>query len=232
MASDFRPGSFQILPVIIKNLLIINGLVWLAQISVGKSLFSFENLFALHHPKSEFYHFWQIITYMFLHSPTDFFHLLFNMFGLWMFGSTLENLWGPGRFLVFYLVCGFVAGLAHIGAITWEMLQVQHAAMAEQLNPEPYLRQVANVPMMGASGGVMGVLAAFAYTFPNDRLFIFPIPFPIKVKWAILGLVAFDLFNGLTGRDPSVAHFAHLGGAAAGIILVIIWNKRNRRTFY
>ncbi len=231
MASDFRPGSFKVLPLVIKNLLIINGLIWLAQVTVGKSLFSIEQYFALWYYKTDVFHFWQFLTYMFLHSPSDIFHLLFNMFSLWMFGSTLENLWGPKRFLLFYLFCGFFAGVTHMGAIAVELSFLERGYEAGAVSLET-LQRTAFTSMMGASGGVMGVLAAFAYTFPNDRLFILPIPFPVKVKWFILALVAFDLFNGLTGRDTGVAHFAHLGGAAAGIILVMIWNKRNRRTFY
>jgi membrane associated rhomboid family serine protease len=89
---------------VIKNLIIINSLVWLAQITIGQDLIPMENLFALHHFSSAHYGFWQFITYMFLHSSSSFFHILFNMFALWMFGSTLENLWGPGRFLIFYLI--------------------------------------------------------------------------------------------------------------------------------
>ena len=92
MESDIRPGRFQVLPVVIKNLIIINALVWLAQITVGRDLISIEDLFALHHFSSPYYHFWQFITYMFLHSSESFFHILFNMFALWMFGSILENL--------------------------------------------------------------------------------------------------------------------------------------------
>ena len=117
MESEIRPGRFQVLPVVIKNLIIINALVWLAQITVGRDLLSIEDLFALHHFSSVHYHFWQFITYMFLHSSDSFFHILFNMFALWMFGSTLENLWGPAKFLSFYLVCGLGAGLTQAIAL-------------------------------------------------------------------------------------------------------------------
>ena len=123
MDSDIRPGRFQVLPVVIKNLIIINGLVWLAQITIGQDLISIENLFALHHFSSHYYQLWQYITYMFLHSSESFFHILFNMFALWMFGSTLENLWGPGRFLIFYLVCGLGAGITQALALTYDISQ-------------------------------------------------------------------------------------------------------------
>ena len=230
MASDYRPGSFQVLPIVIKNLLIVNGLIWLAQITVGQNLFDIRNTFALWYFKTDMFHSWQLITYMFLHDSSSPFHLLFNMFGLWMFGSTLENLWGPKRFLIFYLICGIGAGLVHMGVDAIELIPLEKAYYQGLVGQDEIARRI--VPGVGASGAIMGVLAAFAYTFPNDRLFIFPIPFPIKVKWGVLAMVGIDLFSGLSNRSTGIAHFAHLGGAAFGIIIVLIWNKKNRRTFY
>lgn len=231
MDSDIRPGRFQVLPVVIKNLIIINGLVWLAQITIGKDLLSIEDLFALHHFSSQNYHPWQYITYMFLHSSSSFFHILFNMFALWMFGSTLENLWGPGRFLIFYLVCGLGAGITQVLALTYDLSQ--YTAMYEigKISADE-LYMMINVPTLGASGAVMGIFAAFAYTFPNSQMIILPIPFPIKAKWALLGLAALDLIGGVSSASTGIAHFAHLGGAAVGIIIVMIWNRNNRRHFY
>jgi len=164
MDSDIRPGRFQVLPVVIKNLIIINGLVWLAQITIGQDLISIEDLFALHHFSSQFYHPWQFITYMFLHSSESFFHILFNMFALWMFGSTLENLWGPGRFLIFYLVCGLGAGITQALALTYDISQYTALFNAGKISAEE-LYLMANIPTLGASGAVMGIFAAFAYTF-------------------------------------------------------------------
>jgi membrane associated rhomboid family serine protease len=231
MDSDIRPGRFQVLPVVIKNLIIINGLVWLAQITIGQDLISIENLFALHHFSSQYYHPWQYITYMFLHSSESFFHILFNMFALWMFGSTLENLWGPGRFLIFYLVCGLGAGITQALALTYDISQYTALFDAGKISAEE-LYMMANVPTLGASGAVMGIFAAFAYTFPNSQMIILPIPFPIKAKWALLGLAALDLIGGVSSASTGIAHFAHLGGAAVGIIIVMIWNRNNRRHFY
>jgi membrane associated rhomboid family serine protease len=231
MASDIRPGSFQVLPTVIKNLIIINGLVWLAQITIGDDLFSMENNFALHYFKSIFYKPWQFFTYMFLHSPGNFFHILFNMFALWMFGSTLENLWGPKRFLLFYILCGLGAAFVHMLAMGYDLSKLELLYSQGQISPENFYGNL-NVPTLGASGAVMGIFAAFAFTFPNSQLFIFPIPFPIKAKWALLGLVALDLFGGFSTDQRGIAHFAHIGGAIVGIILVMIWNKKNRRTFY
>jgi hypothetical protein len=231
MDSDIRPGRFQVLPVVIKNLIIINGLVWLAQITVGQDLISIEDLFALHHFSSQFYHPWQFITYMFLHSSESFFHILFNMFALWMFGSTLENLWGPGRFLIFYLVCGLGAGITQAFALTYDISQYNALFNAGKISAEE-LYLMANIPTLGASGAVMGIFAAFAYTFPNSQMIILPIPFPIKAKWALLGLAVLDLLGGVSSQSTGIAHFAHLGGAAVGILIVMIWNRNNRRHFY
>ena len=231
MQSEIRPGRFQVLPVVIKNLIIINALVWLAQVTIGTDLLSIENLFALHHFSSVHYHFWQFITYMFLHSSDSFFHILFNMFALWMFGSTLENLWGPAKFLAFYMVCGLGAGLTQAIALTYDISQYNAMFAAGQLGAAELFALI-NVPTLGASGAVMGIFAAFAYTFPNSQMIILPIPFPIKAKWALLGLGVLDVLGGISSESTGIAHFAHLGGAAVGIIIVMIWNKRNRRDFY
>ena len=231
MQSEIRPGSFKVLPLVIKNLIIINSLVWLAQITIGQDLITMENLFALHHFSSTHYGFWQFITYMFLHSSSSFFHILFNMFALWMFGSTLENLWGPGRFLIFYLICGVGAGLAQALALTYDISQYNALFLAGQLSEEE-LFMLKNVPTLGASGAIMGIFAAFAFTFPNSRMLILPIPFPIKAKWALLGLAVLDIIGGISSESTGIAHFAHLGGAAIGIIVVMIWNKKDRNRFY
>ncbi len=233
MNTELRPGgSFQVLPPVIKNLLIINALVWLAQVTVGKQgMVPMENLFALHYVKSELYKPWQFVTYMFLHDPNNFFHILFNMFALWMFGSTLENLWGTKRFLLFYLICGVGAAIVHMGALWYDNSTWLNYYQQGQIS-ESDLMMLLNIPTMGASGAVMGIFAAFAYTFPNSRMLILPIPFPIKAKWAMIGLIGFDLIGGFSNRQGGVAHFAHVGGAAVGILVLILWNKNNRKTFY
>lgn len=231
MHTGIRPGGFSVLPVVVKNLLIINGLVWLAQVTIGRDLIVMEDVFALHFWKSAYFKPWQPLTYMFLHSSQSFFHILFNMFALWMFGSTLENLWGPRRFLVFYLLCGVGAALVHMGALWYDVSNAKSLLDSGAISPDSY-GEILNVPTLGASGAVMGIFAAFAYTFPNSQMFIMPIPFPVKAKWALLGLVALDLFGGISNSQGGIAHFAHLGGAAFGILLLMFWNKKARRTFY
>ena len=160
------------------------------------------------------------------------FHIIFNMFGLWMFGRILENVWGPKRFLFFYLACGVGAALLHMGVnyFAWENMEAAYRAG----NMEAAQRYASGLgPALGASGAVMGIFAAFAFLFPNTELFIMFIPFPIKAKWAVLGLVALDLLGGISSYGGSnIAHFAHLGGALTGFIIVLIWNKTGRKRFY
>jgi rhomboid-like protein len=151
---------------------------------------------------------------MFLHSPSidTFFHILFNMFALYMFGRILENVWGGKRFLIYYLACGVGASITHL-------------VMQEIMGGYSFA--------IGASGAVMGVMVAFAYLFPNTELMIMPFPFPVKAKWVVIGYVALDLFGGFGKiQGDNIAHFAHLGGALVGFIILLIWNKTNRRTLY
>jgi membrane associated rhomboid family serine protease len=218
----FRPGRFQYLPPVIKNLIIINGLFWLAQITIGRDAIDMTGLFALHYYESEYYKPWQFLTYMFMHDPNSFFHILFNMFGLWMFGSTLENLWGSTRFIIFYLLCGLGAGFVHMGALWYDFHKLPYELLMNRID----------IPTLGASGAVMGIFAAFGYTFPNSEMIILPIPFPIKAKYAMIGLVVLDIIGGISNDQSGVAHFAHVGGAVVGILILLIWNKNNRKTFY
>lgn len=204
---NYRPDSF---PPIVKNLIIINSLVYLAQITIG-SQFGLTERIALYPIMDPDFRPYQIATHMFAHSPGLLFHIIFNMFALWMFGRVLENVWGPKRFLLFYLICGVGSAAVHLGA--GYLMNSYGAAV-------------------GASGAIMGIFAAFAYLFPNTEMFIMFIPFPIKAKWAVLGLAAIDIFGGMGGFGSNIAHFAHLGGALTGFIIVLIWNKGNRKRFY
>ena len=207
--SDFRyyrPDNF---PPIVKNLMIINVLVFVAQMIFDKQ-YDLTMRLAMWPVDSPFFRPYQIVTHMFSHGSIG--HIFFNMFSLWMFGKILENVWGGKRFLLFYLICGIGAAALHLAV-------------------EYFMGGIA--PAVGASGAVMGVLVAFAYLFPNTELFILFIPFPIKAKWAAIGYVAIDLFSGVASfSGDNIAHFAHLGGALTGFILVLVWNKGNRRKFY
>lgn len=201
--NNYRPSQ-RTTPVVL-NLIIINAIVFVAQI-VFDSTWGLTDKIALYSYNSGVFEPYQLITHMFAHG--GFLHILFNMYALWMFGSVLERVWGPKKFLIFYLVCGLAAGVT-------QMFFVSNGAA------------------IGASGAVMGLLAAFAYTFPNTEFFILPIPFPIKAKYMAAIYAAIDLFGGFQpGNGDGVAHFAHLGGLVMGFILVIIWNKTDKKTFY
>lgn len=226
--STYRPDSF---PPVVKNIIIINVLVWVAQLTLTNNfnLTDYIMLYPIQHEKFAVY---QLITHMFAHSPAGPFHLLFNMFGVWMFGRILENVWGSKRFLFFYIVCGLGAAACHlaINSFTWHnMVEAWNAGDME--TALKYQQGLA--PVLGASGAVMGIFAAFAYLFPNTELFIMFIPVPVKAKWAVLGMAAIDLFGGAgTFGGTGIAHFAHLGGALTGFILVLIWNKTMKKRFY
>ncbi len=203
-----RPDSF---PPVVKNLIILNVLVWVAQLVFAKQFHLTERI-ALWPIDTPFFEPYQIFTHMFAHSPYGLIHILFNMFMLWMFGRILENVWGAKRFLTFYLLCGIGAAAAH--------LIIQH-----------FTGGYSNV--VGASGAIFGVFAAFAMLFPNTEMYIMFIPVPIKAKWVAIGYMALDLFGGISNAPgDNIAHFAHLGGALTGVIIVLIWNKTNKKTLY
>lgn len=233
--ADIRMRSFNTIPPVIKNLIIINALLWVAELTFGDP---FISALSLHFYKSPDFGIWQLITYMFLHAvPVDWiFHLLFNMFALWMFGSTLENLWGSKRFLLFYLICGVGAGLMQMGASAVEMNLLISKLNEGKILQAEFIergRNIYNGIALGASGAVMGVMVGFGYTFPNTPLYIIPIPIPIKAKYLVIGYVLIDLLSGINPNyGDTVAHFAHVGGALIGFILVFTMNKSNRRTFY
>lgn len=246
--SAFRYTRPDTLPPVIKNIIIINVLVFLAQSIFDKQYQLTEKLSlqpilseplknALHQvsPNETFSSFqpYQVFTHMFAHAPLPMvFHILFNMFTLWMFGRILENVWGGKRFLFFYLASGLGAAALHLLIQYFRLEELLHAIQANDIaGIMKYKGALAGA--LGASGAIMGVMAAFAYTFPNTELYIMFIPVPIKAKWAVLGFVAIDLFAGVGSfSGDNIAHFAHLGGALTGFIIVYIWNKTNRKTLY
>jgi membrane associated rhomboid family serine protease len=204
MAYNHYGNSVKRSTPVVFNLIIINALVFLIQSLFDGPDQQVTARLALFPYNSGYFKPYQLVTHMFTHGGLA--HILFNMFALWSFGSLLEKFWGPKRFLIFYLVCGLAAAVAQL------FLQ--------------------NAPAVGASGAIMGLFAAFAYLFPNTQLIIFPFPVPIKAKIAVAIMAAIDLFGGVNPTGSNIAHFAHLGGLVMGFILVIIWNKGNRKTFY
>jgi membrane associated rhomboid family serine protease len=234
-----RPSNF---PPVIKNLIIINVLVWIAQLFFDQQ-YDLSAKLGMWPIESDHFRPYQIATHMFAHATyvpgggIMFFHILFNMLMLWMFGKILENVWGPKRFLFFYLACGVGAAITHMAVQYFEFRDV--AAVIEQAKRLGDTELAKSIEarygggyVVGASGAVMGVMVGFAFLFPNTELYLLG-AIPVKAKWAILGLVALDLFGGINpSQGDNVAHFAHLGGAITGFIIVFIWNKSNRRTFY
>jgi membrane associated rhomboid family serine protease len=244
--SNFRPTRVDRFPPVVKNLIIINVLVFVAQAILDQQFQLTEKLILrpvisepLNQALTEINHGehipqfqpYQVFTHMFAHAPFPMvYHILFNMFTLWMFGRILENVWGAKRFLFFYLACGVGAAAFHL---LMQYFRCEQLFQAIQANDQAVFNkyQGALAGALGASGAIMGVMAAFAYLFPNTELYIMLIPIPVKAKWAMLGLAAIDIFGGVSGGD-NIAHFAHLGGAITGIIIVMIWNKTNRKTLY
>ena len=196
-----RPGGFT--TVVVKNLLIINALVYIAT-----NILNFPGIaerLVLYYPASEYFQPYQFITYMFMHG--GFSHILFNMLGLWMFGSEIEYRFGPKKFLIYYIACGLGAAALHFGLVYFNI-------------GDPY-------PLLGASGAVFGLLVAYGMMFPNNIIMpLFP-PIPMKAKYFVMIYAGIELFSGI-GRfsGDNVAHFAHLGGAITGFILIMIWKRR------
>ncbi|MCK9422831.1 MAG: rhomboid family intramembrane serine protease [Bacteroidales bacterium] len=276
MSQQYSPAGFSLLPPVVKNLLIINGLFYLATISFNTAFgIDLDNLLGLHYFQSELFRPYQFVTYMFLHA--NFWHVFWNMFALWMFGYLLENVWGPKRFLTYYLITGIGAGLIQTLVNWWDISSIQAAANAYSMNPtldgfiafvrhyyphyyeaEGTVRNFINewsitknapgfaaqsveftdqliklhmdVPTIGASGAVYGILLAFGMMFPNMLVYIYFL-FPIKAKWIVILYGAIEIFSGISNNpSDNVAHFAHLGGMVFGFFLILYWKKKS--TYY
>jgi membrane associated rhomboid family serine protease len=244
--SRFYSGRVSNTPPVVKNLIIINVVMLLG-------LFLFQQFFNLNlnailglfYFQSPMFKPWQLVTHMFMHGGL--WHIFFNMWALWIFGKTLESVWGSKRFLVYYLVTGLGAAFFHmlvnyiqfapeISALkaAYSVDRINMALLNEILQPGNQFYSLGRElirPTVGASGAVYGVLLAFGMLFPNTPLFIIPIPFPIKAKWLVIGFGALELYLGITRTGGSIAHFAHLGGMIFGFILIKYWN-RFTRNFY
>ena len=203
MFNSSNNGFLGGIPAVTRNILIINLIIWGACNFIKQ--FPLANFLALYSFDSDNFYLYQLITYQFTH--TEFLHLFFNMFALFMFGRVLESYWGPARFLTYYMITGIGAGLIQLTIC--------------------YFQGVFSI-MIGASGAVFGILLAFGMIFPNVQLMIIPIPFPIKAKYLVIGYGLLELFLGVSNRaGDNVAHFAHLGGMLFGIVLILYWRKKN-----
>jgi membrane associated rhomboid family serine protease len=217
------------IPPVTKNLLIINLIAFIATFVFQLRGIDLADIGGLHFFLASNFHFYQLVTYLFLHA--SFMHILSNMFGLWMFGCVIENVWGPKKFLFYYITCGIGAGLlqeiAQLGSFYMNIIeQVPGASFGSVLAYGAQYASVLNAwTTIGASGAVYAVILAFGMTFPNERLFIIPFPFPIKAKWFVLGYVAIEFFSAIGSSGDGVAHTAHLGGMLFGFLLIRYWNK-------
>lgn len=232
---------FRNMPTVTKNLLIINVLVWLAQVTLPKVGIDLTHLLGLHFWLASDFNPAQLITYMFLHSDDAFTHLFFNMFSLMMFGPLLERTLGSKRFLFYYLTCGLGAAFVQefVWQFTWKDIFTPFFANSAGITMEESrqaiemaIAQGTNIPALnalltvGASGAIFGILLAFGMLFPNLPLYLMFIPIPIKAKYMVFGYGAIEFFFGISGTMSSVAHFAHLGGMLFGFLLLFFWKKK------
>lgn len=234
---------FSNIPPVVKNLLIINILIWAFMAILPAADRVLEKYFALYYFSSPAFKVFQLFTYMFLHA--NFMHLFFNMFALFMFGRTIEMTMGSARFLFYYISCGICAAFVQMGVFAiyisnlegmlpsdvvsqvvsqgWDLIQRGYNYADPDL---ARLNAFINTPMVGASGAIYGVLLAFGFLFPNLPVYIFFIPVPVKAKWLIIGYFVLELFYGISGSADGVAHFAHLGGMIFGFLMLLYWKKK------
>ena len=209
-----------------KNLLIVNFLTFVATWVLQLRGIDLTQLLGLHFFLASDFHFYQFFTYMFLHG--GFTHIFFNMFALWMFGSVIERVWGPKKFIFYYICCGIGAGFVqelvqYVNYSIEGLAAYQYVnAGGVQMTTDAYINLWTTI---GASGAVYAILLAFGMIFPNERLFIIPFPFPIKAKWLVAGYIVIELVSAMSGPGDGVAHMAHLGGMLFGFLLIRYWQK-------
>lgn len=238
--NQYSPGPFAGLPVVTKNIIIINVIMYLATLAFETVNIDLVKLFGLHYYLADDFKPHQFITYIFMHG--GFSHILFNLLGVYIFGQVLEQVWGPKRYLIFYILTGLGAALAQYIIMHFEITEVldifnQHinsrnldtSQRAEFINQKyEYLNKHV---IIGASGSLFGLLGGFGMLFPNRELYLYFF-IPIKAKWLVILYGGFEIFSGLQNNPTdNVAHFAHIGGLLVGIALVLFWRK-DRNHFY
>lgn len=216
------------MPAVTRNLLIINFLCFIAMLVLAQmGIANLNNICGLHFFMASDFHVYQLLTYMFMHGGWE--HIILNMFMLWMFGAVMERVWGAKRFIFYYLFCGIGAGvMQEIAQFVQFYMIASDAGFGLSM-----LSQVAQAndavlgqwTTVGASGAIYALLLAFGMTFPDERMFIIPIPIPIKAKWMVLGSIVVELFSALASPGSDVAHLAHLGGMIFGFFLIRYWQK-------
>lgn len=211
------------MPPVVKNLIMINVLMYLITAITGN--FMYEN-FALFYFKSPFFKPYQLVTHMFMHG--GFTHILFNMYTLYIFGCVLERVWGSQKFLFYYFVTGIGAALLHMGVMYLQLRGYIADYNAGDMFAQSGIQSILVTPTVGASGAIYGLLLAYGMLFPDNIMqLIFP-PVALKAKWFVIIFGALELLLGLSGRGGDVAHFAHLGGMIFGFFLILYWKKNNR----
>lgn len=240
-------GFMSNMPIVVKNLLIVNGLFFLATFALQSQGIDLTRIFGAFYWDSPHFEPYQIVTHMFMHGGLA--HIFFNMFALWMFGTAIERVWGPKRFLIYYLVTGLGAFALHYAVVGIQVHQIASEVGVDAVNmvksqgmelfahgrnytnPElAHLNLLYNIPVIGASGAVFGILLAFGMMFPNTRLIMLFFPVPIKAKYFVIGYGLLELFSGIANRPgDNVAHFAHLGGMLFGFVLIKLWTKKSNQ---
>jgi membrane associated rhomboid family serine protease len=238
----FGGGLFN-LPPVVKNLIFINILMLLAGFAAEKVFgVDLNGILGLYFPKSDHFMPLQIVTHMFMHG--GFLHILMNMYALFIFGPVLENVWGPKRFFIYYIVCGLGAAFTHEAVIAFQYSHLVQTLGPDQLQSvlsqgstywkqgslfdDPSMQKLQillNIPTVGASGAIFGVLLAFGVLFPNTQLMLLFPPIPIKAKYFVMGYGAFELYYAITQPGSNIAHTAHLGGMLFGYFLIRYWRK-------
>ena len=217
------------IPTVTRNLLIVNVVVFIATTLLTYVGLDLNRLLGLHFILASNFHVYQLLTYMFAHGGLS--HIFFNMFALWMFGGIVERTWGPRKYLFYYIVCGIGAGLFQELAQIGEFYYIASNNIANFNLSQTMLVAEANAPLLnswttvGASGAIYGILLAFGLLYPEERLFIFPLPVPIKAKWFVVGYAAIELFMAFSTANDGVAHIAHLGGMVFGFFLIRYWRR-------
>ena len=217
-----RGGGFLAsLPTVTKNLIIINVIIFVATLINQEFMIG---TFALFYPTSPFFHWWLVVTHMFMHG--GFWHIFFNMYTLLIFGSVVERIIGPKKFLLFYFICGFGAVALHLGVEYLQMQAYMDGVAQGSATAMQNIEAIKYTPTVGASGAIYGVLMGYAMLFPESRMTLLFPPVTLSAKWMVVVFAAIELLTGVTGLASGIAHFAHLGGMLIGWLMILWWRKR------
>ena len=216
-----RGGFLSSLPPVTKNLIIINVIVFVASLLNQNFMIG---TFALFYPTSVYFHWWQVVTHMFMHG--GFWHIFFNMYTLLIFGCVVERIIGSKKFLLFYFICGLGAVALHLGVEYLQMQSYMNGAALGNATAFQQIEAIKMTPTVGASGAIYGVLMGYAMLFPESRMTLLFPPVTLSAKWMVAIFAAIELFTGVTGLSAGIAHFAHLGGMLIGWLMILWWKKR------